>query len=121
MALISAYVFVLPELLSSLLSFAISIRLALSALLILPLGFVMGMPFPSGLRALAGDRTENAVEWAWAMNASASVFGSVLAIVIAIRFGLGVTLASGAFAYLVAMWFNVSLDRAAKTQIQPQD
>lgn len=119
--LISAYVLVLPELLSSLLSFAISTRLALSALLILPLGFVMGMPFPSGLRALAGDRTENSVEWAWAMNASASVFGSVLAIVIAIRFGLGITLASGACAYLVAMLFNVSLDGAAKTQIQPQD
>jgi hypothetical protein len=119
--LISAYVLVLPELLSSLLSFAISTRLAWSALLILPLGFVMGMPFPSGLRALAGDRTENSVEWAWAMNASASVFGSVLAIVIAIRFGLGITLASGACAYLVAMLFNVSLDGAAKTQIQPQD
>jgi hypothetical protein len=38
----------------------------------------------------------NAVEWAWAMNAAASVLGSVLAMVIAIQFGLTVTLACGA-------------------------
>ena len=78
----------------------------------------MGMPFPTGLRAL--DRTGaaelpavqlgepansegNAVEWAWAMNAGSSVLGSVLAIVIALRFGLNVTLACGAFAYLLAL------------------
>ena len=43
---------------------------------------------------------DNAVEWAWAMNAAASVLGSVLAMVIAIQFGLTVTLACGAVAYL---------------------
>ncbi len=84
-----------------------------SALLLAPLGFVMGMPFPTGLRALSAgpvlDVTmgatgkDNAVEWAWAMNAAASVLGSVLAMVIAIQFGLNVTLASGVVAYLLAL------------------
>ena len=46
---------------------------------------------------------DNAVEWAWAMNAAASVLGSVLAMVIAIQFGLTVTLACGAAAYLLAL------------------
>ena len=45
----------------------------------------------------------NAVEWAWAMNARASVLGSVLAMVIAIQFGLNVTLSCGAAAYLLAL------------------
>jgi hypothetical protein len=36
--------------------------------------------------------SDNSVEWAWAMNAAASVLGSVLAMVIAIQFGLTVTL-----------------------------
>jgi hypothetical protein len=88
-------------------------RLLISAILLAPLGFVMGMPFPTGLRALASApapefpsgqaRPENAVEWAWAMNAAASVLGSVLAMVIAIQFGLNATLASGAGAYLFAL------------------
>jgi hypothetical protein len=37
------------------------------------------------------------------MNAAASVLGSVLAMVIAIQFGLNVTLACGAAAYLLAL------------------
>jgi hypothetical protein len=73
----------------------------------------MGMPFPTGLRALATfpsakippgqGPSDNAVEWAWAMNAAASVLGSVLAMVIAIQFGLTVTLACGAAAYVLAL------------------
>ena len=73
----------------------------------------MGMPFPTGLRALAASSSSefladqnaagNAVEWAWAMNAAASVLGSVLAMVIAIQFGLTITLACGAAAYLLAL------------------
>jgi hypothetical protein len=73
----------------------------------------MGMPFPTGLRALAAlpapefpaeaDASDNSVEWAWAMNAAASVLGSVSAMVIAIQFGLTVTLACGAAAYCVAL------------------
>ena len=45
----------------------------------------------------------NAIEWAWALNAASSVLGSVLAMVIAIQFGLSWTLASGALAYLLAL------------------
>ena len=65
----------------------------------------MGMPFPAGLRALAANRGKNgdSIEWAWAMNAASSVLGSVLAIVMAIQFGLNVTLICGAFSYLLAL------------------
>ena len=90
-----------------------SYRLLVSGVILVPLGFVMGMPFPTGLRALAvspapefpagAGAFDNAVEWAWAMNAAASVLGSVLAMVIAIQWGLTVTLACGAAAYLLAL------------------
>ena len=46
---------------------------------------------------------DNAVEWAWAMNAASSVLGSVLAMVIAIHFGLNITVACGAAAYLLSL------------------
>jgi len=78
----------------------------LSGLFLVPLGFVMGMPFPTGLRGLAArssTTSESVIEWAWAMNAAASVLGSVLAMVIAIQFGLTATLACGAAAYLAAL------------------
>jgi spermidine synthase len=101
----------LPERLAALVGMGFAYRLLVSGLLLIPLGFVMGMPFPTGLRILAwspapafpGQGADNAVEWAWAMNAGASVLGSVLAMVIAIQFGLTVTLACGAAAYLLAL------------------
>ena len=108
-----ADVFFLPNRLAALVGMAFGYRLLVSAILLIPLGFVMGMPFPTGLRALAAlpapefpagqSASDNSVEWAWAMNAAASVLGSVLAMVIAIQFGLTVTLACGAAAYLFAL------------------
>ena len=107
------FVFFLPSRLSALVGMPFGYRLLVSGVLLAPLGFVMGMPFPTGLRALASlpapefpagtTFADNAVEWAWAMNAAASVLGSVLAMVIAIQFGLTVTLACGAGAYLLAL------------------
>ncbi len=95
------YLWLLPRMLTALVGLPVAAKLLLSAALLLPLGFVMGMPFPSGLRALAGSG-ERTIEWAFAMNAAASVLGSVLAVTIAVHYGLGGTLAAGAAAYAVA-------------------
>jgi spermidine synthase len=106
-------VFFLPRWLETWVGFELNVRIAISSLLLAPLGFFMGMPFPTGLRALAlrfnsnptqyDPAEDNAVEWAWAMNAAASVLGSVLAMVIAIQFGLNITLACGVATYLLAL------------------
>ncbi|MGA2389271.1 MAG: hypothetical protein ABSF97_09940 [Candidatus Sulfotelmatobacter sp.] len=106
-------VFFLPRWLETWVGFELNVRIAISSLLLAPLGFFMGMPFPTGLRALASrfnsnpnqydPAEDNAVEWAWAMNAAASVLGSVLAMVIAIQFGLNITLACGVATYLLAL------------------
>jgi hypothetical protein len=105
MALLLAYVWALPPLLRSLVGLPFVIKLIISAAALAPLGLAMGMPFPSGLRALAAATAAdgNTIEWAWALNAASSVLGSVLAMVIAIQFGLNLTLACGAVAYLLAL------------------
>jgi hypothetical protein len=114
-AAILLYVFVLPGLLNAFVGLPLVIKFGMSGVLLIPLGFAMGMPFPTGLRALASfpapespasensETKQSAVEWAWAMNAASSVLGSVLAMVIAIQFGLNITLACGAVAYLIAL------------------
>lgn len=97
-------VLLLPWLLASAVGLNFVVKLFLSAIVLVPLGFLMGMPFPTGLKLLtqSGNAT---VEWAWAMNAAASVLGSVAAMVVAIHFGLTITLACAALAYVMAgMW-----------------
>jgi spermidine synthase len=118
MAAIAVYTWGLASLLTWLIGLPFLAKLIVSGAMLVPLGFAMGMPFPTGLRALASNAqlelpgaelgeapntADNSVEWAWAMNAAASVLGSVLAMVIAIHFGLNVTLACGGVAYLLAL------------------
>ncbi len=107
-AAILVYLLLLPRVLTGMVGLAFGLKLLLSGLLLAPLAFAMGMPFPSGLRALHGAG-HNTVEWAWAMNAASSVLGSVLAMVIAIQFGLQVTLACGALLYAAAALLTATL------------
>jgi spermidine synthase len=110
-------VWILPPILNSLVGMPFALKLLISAIMLAPLGFVMGMPFPAGLRALAasGGKNGQSIEWAWAMNAASSVLGSVLAIVIAIQFGLNVTLICGAASYLLALMLRGKLLGAPST------
>jgi spermidine synthase len=111
------YVAIIPPLLNSLVGLPFTAKLLVSAALLIPLGFIMGMPFPTGLRSLAipaSMRDPSAeftgpVEWAWALNAGASVLGSVTAILIAIQFGLNVTLCAAVIAYGAALLLTRAL------------
>jgi hypothetical protein len=100
------YRFILPAIISTGVGLPFAAKLAISAGLLIPLGFLMGMPFPTGLRAMS-ERNDTRVEWAWALNAAASVLGSVSAMIIAIHFGLNVTLLCGAAAYVFAIFSRV--------------
>ena len=108
------YAAVLPTLWNRLIGAPFPAKIAISVLLLAPLGFLMGMPFPAGLKRLLnrGDGSGDSIEWAWAMNGGASVLGSVLAMVIALEFGLTATLASGAAGYLLALLLHRKLPRA---------
>jgi len=70
--------------------------------LIAPAGFLMGIPFPTGLTRLE-RQFPLAVRWAWALNAAASVLGSAAAICLAIYLGLRATILAGAVSYLCAL------------------
>jgi len=106
---VGTYILALPRVLGTLVGLPFPAKLLISGLLLAPLGFGMGMPFPTGLRQIAvAERGPTAqagstIEWAWAMNAASSVLGSVLAMVVAIQFGLSAALAGGAAAYIAAV------------------
>jgi len=76
-------------------------KIPISILLIAPLGFAMGMPFPLGVAAVAAGNQE-LVPWAWGVNACASVVSAVLATLLAIHFGFTVVLLLALALYLLA-------------------
>lgn len=93
--------FALGRVLSAALAWPLPARVVLTLALLAVPAFLMGMPFPAGIRRLAAEDHQT-VPWAWAVNAAAGVLGSVLAIFLAIHFGMDVTLMSGAVCYLAA-------------------
>lgn len=85
-ALSSIYLAVLPPLIRHAVALPDPAKILLAALLIAPLAFCMGMPFPRGMAALAA-RGAAAVPWAYGVNACTSVIGATLATVLAILLG----------------------------------
>jgi hypothetical protein len=90
-----------PFLIQSLSKLSLGLRLLISVLLLIPLGFVMGIPFANGLR-LVGRRNESAVPYLWGWNAVTSVAGSALAASLAIWSGFRSGMLVGAACYSLA-------------------
>jgi hypothetical protein len=86
-------------LLAALSGWPLAARGAVAALLLLPLAFLMGTPFPLALREL----TESTVAWAWGINGCASVVSPALATLLAIDFGLTTVLLLALLIYVAAI------------------
>ncbi len=91
-AIISAVVtmLALPWVFSASLGLALGWRVMIAVVLVAPTGFLIGMPFPIGLRILQ-DGAPALVPWAWGVNAFSTVIGSALALLIAMAWGFTVT------------------------------
>lgn len=95
------YIFGLGPILTGLLSISEFWRCALTVLLLAPLGLLMGMPMPLGLRLLHDDAS--LVPWSWGINNATSVLGAILAVILAMNFGFTFTLLSGTAIYALAL------------------
>ena len=76
-------------------------RILLCIAIIVPLGFMLGMCLPLGMRIIQKwDR--RLIVWAWGINGAFSVFGSVMSIILALNFGLKSVFLIGIGCYLVS-------------------
>lgn len=90
-----------PSVITYALPWSFYARAALTVALVAPLGILMGMPFPTGLR-LVSQWGGTAVPWMWGVNGGTTVLGSVLAIVLAIHFSFSTVLLTAAGGYGLA-------------------
>jgi len=95
------YTFLLPLFFDKLLGMDFSVRTLASVLVLTPLGFWMGFPFPLGIRLLKERNMEYHIPWMWGVNGVSSVFGSALTIVVAIGFGFTEALLLSACCYFI--------------------
>jgi hypothetical protein len=111
-ALLIVVIFAQPRVLAAYEFGTISTRIFVSLIFLLPLGFIMGLPFPMGMRLAA---TQNPLHspWFWAINGAMSVVASVLSVCISISLGFTATLIVGLLFYVLASFFLLVLDSGA--------
>jgi spermidine synthase len=100
-ALALLYLALLPALFDGMMPWPDAARVAASLVLIAPLAFFMGMPFPLGLSRVAA-RAPDLVPWAWGVNGCASVISAVLASLLAMHLGFTAVVACAVLLYLAA-------------------
>lgn len=97
-ALLALYALLLLAVVSFGQSAPLAARCALAFAALAPPAFLMGVPFPVGLRALAGGDASR-VAWAWAANGFASVVAAPLAALLALEWGSRALFLAAAVAY----------------------
>lgn len=76
-------------------------RVLVAALMIAPLGFFLGMPFPLGILAIE-NHPKGAIAWAWGMNGLFTVAGGFLGMLIGMGYGFNFTITLALLLYAVA-------------------
>lgn len=116
--LVGALAFLSGPLTTALVGLPLGLKMAITASLIAPAGFLMGMPFPTGLARLE-DMHHPSVRWAWSLNAASSVLGSASAIFLAIYIGLRMTVVTGGLCYILALLVMLAAGRQKSTSAEP--
>lgn len=93
-----------PHIFSVLLQYNLTVRIISALILIFPLGFFMGMPFPLGMFRL-GRVEAKGIPWAWGMNGFFTVAGGYLGMVLSFYLGFRMVLFIAMAVYLVA-WLS---------------
>jgi len=94
------YAFILTPLLQTSIALILPLKILIFLLIIAPLGYLMGMPFPMALKFHTS--VEN-IPWAWGINGYFSVISTILAIVLSVEFGFSSVMLFSAGAYLLAL------------------
>jgi predicted membrane-bound spermidine synthase len=110
-ALAVVYALALPRVVPALLPLPLAARIAVAVVLLAPLGFLMGMPFPRAL-ARTGQGPFPAPPFYWGLNGLFSVVGSVATMLVAVMLGFTWALAAGALLYVLAALSSTALEDA---------
>lgn len=111
-ALALVYIATVPGLITAFIGTPLAVRIALTVLLLAPIGLLLGMAYPLGITILRTFGPE-LVPWAWGLNGALSVVASVFAIFLGSRIGFSGAFLTGVAAYAIGLAAITLASRAA--------
>jgi hypothetical protein len=101
-----AYSFMLTFVLQQTVHVSVLLKLLIVLLVIAPLAFCMGIPFPAGLSRISKEN-RSLTPWAWGINGCVSVISTVLATMIAVEIGFTWVMLFAALAYCLPLFVSL--------------
>jgi MFS family permease len=93
-----------PLMFEAFVSLSLILRITITIIMLAPLAFFMGMPFPTGISMLKNDDSRM-VGISWAVNGFFSVIGTVITMILAMMFGFKIIFFIAGVFYLFALLF----------------
>jgi len=105
--LLPVYIWFLPEMIYAIISWSTLTKVLIAVLSLLPIGLLLGMPFPLGITIMS-RRSAPLIPWVWGVNGAGGVLASVLAVVIALLTDFTSALTVGLACYCAALLVSLS-------------
>ncbi len=94
-----------PLILDKLLMFGVVLRAIVCFILLLPFGFLLGIPFPTGIQLLKQNNLSKYIPWMYGVNGIFSVLGSVTAVIMSMLLGFTASFFTGISIYFIVFIF----------------
>jgi len=114
------YAISLAPMIYSVIAQPLELKAVIAVGLLAPIGFLMGMPMPTGMR-LVKSHSPVYVPWMWAINGAFSALGAVLSVTIAILVGASWALMLGIIIYFIALGISFSWKKKPISELQPTE
>ncbi|MEN8250260.1 MAG: hypothetical protein ABFS32_15105 [Bacteroidota bacterium] len=99
-----------PFVLNKLLVFSLGIRAFICVLMILPLAFFLGIPFPSAIKLLKVGDLDDYIPWMYGINGAMSVLSAVIAVMVAMLLGISIAFYIGLCFYAIISVLMIRAD-----------
>jgi len=103
-----------PFILNELLAYGLFIRVIVCFVLLSPFGFLLGIPFPTGIQMLKQNNLIKYIPWMYGVNGIFTVLGSVSAVILSMTFGFTSSFFVGLSMYAIIFLFLTSDSRISK-------
>ncbi len=95
--------FVTPILFRSTIQWALPMRITVTLLLLAPMGILLGIPFPTGIKTVSKE-SGAFIPWAWGVNGFFTVIGSVGAVILGMMLGFKIVILLATACYAVSIF-----------------
>jgi hypothetical protein len=101
--LLGLFILLSPEMVQSWIGWPLAARILVAVGILAPISILLGVPFAYGIRLL-NRFNPTIIPWAWAVNACATVVGSILTIILSMNFGFNAVLIGAILIYFVTFF-----------------